>query len=131
MTTVEVSIKDGGLAFLVCGCRLFYNRYEKLQHSKETLSDLQLFKKFFVDVHDTEEDVETLEPKLLNTYMTCFVNCRIKQNLRSTVQLRSFFSSFSRYLKGKYYTGQIMASLLLYKAKKVLKAKQKHLKMFW
>ncbi|XP_028413918.1 uncharacterized protein LOC114536765 [Dendronephthya gigantea] len=99
---------------------------------RKTESDLRLFRQYLKQVHDTEEDLETIEPERLDAYMAEFFVAVRKPNGRQyePLSLRSFFASFCRYLKGKRYPEQLTDSALFNKSREALKAKQKELKSF-
>ena len=97
---------------------------------RKTSSDVALFQRFLKEIHDIDEDLEEIEPELLNIYMAeFFVSVRKSDGQQyEPLSLRSFFASFNRYLKEKDYPVEVAQSPIFCKALEALKAKQKDLK---
>jgi hypothetical protein len=97
---------------------------------RKTKTCLSLFKQFLQEVQNTDEDVETIEPRRLDLNMSEFFAAARKADSSKyePLSLRSIFASFYCYLKEKHYPEQIIESPCFYKTKESLKSKQKELK---
>ena len=116
--------------FVSVGCSL--DEFVKHQENKKTFSktqrDVSLFKTFLVSRNELRE-IENIDAKDLDVLIANFLlQVRKKDGEQyEPASLRSFVSSFDRYLRKKDYSSTIMEGKEFRKTKEVLVAKQKEL----
>ena len=117
--------------FVSVGCSL--DEFVQHQENKNTLSktqrDVSLLKKFLVSRNELRE-IENIDAKDLDVLIANFLlQVRKKDGEQyEPTSLRSFVSSFDRYLRKKDYSSTIMEGKEFRKTKEALVAKRKELK---
>ena len=117
--------------FVSVGCSLdeFVQHQENKNTFSKTQRDVSLLKKFLVSRNELRE-IENIDANDLDVLIANFLlQVRKKDGEQyEPTSLRSFVSSFDRYLRKKDYSSTIMEGKDFRKTKEVLVAKQKELK---
>ena len=117
--------------FVSVGCSLdeFVQHQENKNTFSKTQRDVSLLKKFLVSRNELRE-IENIDANDLDVLIANFLlQVRKKDGEQyEPTSLRSFVSSFDRYLRKKDYSSTIMEGKEFRKTKEVLVAKQKELK---
>ncbi|RUA04261.1 MAG: hypothetical protein DSY43_06765 [Gammaproteobacteria bacterium] len=123
--------REGSSRFVSVDCSLeeFINQQDNKNTLSKTQRDISLLKKFLVSNNEPKE-IENIDAKDLDDYIANFLLQVRKQNGEQyePTSLRSFISSFDRYLRKKEYPSTIIEGKQFRKTKEVLVAKQKELK---
>ena len=101
----------------------------QLEYVKQDYRDIELLKKFLA-FENEEREIHNIEPKALNNYILEFIVKVRKQDggEYEPTTLRSFISSFDRFLRKKNYPTTIIEGDEFRKTRECLAAKQRELK---
>ena len=109
----------------------FIEAQENNNTQRKTKGDLSVLVEFLKTVKDETREVENIPPSELNEYLSEFILSVKKKSTNDEYEpctLRSFVSSFDRYLKSKDYGYSIVKDAVFERTRKTLQAKQRDLK---